>query len=282
MQSVHDGINAHRKAFKAGETKEEDPIPPVARAIAANARLICFDEFHVLDIADAMILMRLFTALFAEGVVLVATSNVLPDDLYMDGLNRQLFLPFIALLKANCDIATLDAAKDFRRDRLAHVGAYQTPLGKKADATMDEAWKLATAGEKAAPLQLMVRGHTVDIPAASNSAARFTFEELCAKPLGAADYMELASRFGTLFIDHVPELNYAKRNEAKRFIILIDVLYDNGNRLFLSAARGPDDIYQVPQGLKIGEFTRASSRLVQMTSVDWLEAWDKRRAELAA
>ena len=282
MQSVHDGINAHRKAFKAGETKEEDPIPPVARTIAAKAKLICFDEFHVLDIADAMILMRLFTALFSEGVVLVATSNVLPDDLYMDGLNRQLFLPFITLLKAHCDVETLDAAKDFRRDRLAHVGAYQMPLGPQADAAMDEAWKLATAGEKIASLDLMVRGHTVEIPSASKSAARFTFNELCAKPLGAADYIELADRFGTIFIDHVPTLDYAKRNEAKRFIILIDVLYDNGNRLFLSAERGPDDIYQVPQGLKVGEFTRASSRLVQMTSVDWLEAWDRRRAGMAA
>jgi cell division protein ZapE len=199
----------------------------------------------------------------------------------MDGLNRQLFLPFIALLKAHCDVETLDAAKDFRRDRLAHVGAYQTPLGPKADRTMDEAWRFATAGEHVARLDLMVRGHKVAIPAATKSAARFTFEELCAKPLGAADYMELAERYPTIFIDHVPELNYAKRNEAKRFIILIDVLYDNGNRLFLSAERGPDDIYQVPQGLKVGEFTRASSRLVQMTSVDWLEAWEKKR-EIAA
>jgi cell division protein ZapE len=277
MEDVHKRINAHRQAFKRGETKEEDPIPPVARSIASEARLISFDEFHVLDIADAMILLRLFKVLFEEGVTLVATSNVVPDHLYENGLNRALFLPFIDLLKAHCDIWNLDARTDYRRERLSQFSAYQTPLGPDADAAMDEAFALATAHEPVAPLVISVRGHDVHIPAASSTVARFTFDELCAKPLGAADYIELASRFPTLFVDHVPTLDYSKRNEAKRFIILIDVLYDNGNRLFLSAANPPDDIYRVPAGLKVGEFARASSRLVQMTSREWMQAWEKQK-----
>ena len=277
MQDVHERIHDHRQKYKRGETREEDPIPPVARALAANARLLCFDEFHVLDIADAMILSRLFKVLFEEGVVLVATSNVVPDQLYLDGLNRMLFLPFIDLLKAHCDIWSLDSRTDYRREKLSHFSAYQTPLGEVADMAMDEAFSLATSGERVEPVRLKVRGHNFDIPAASRSCARFSFDDLCARPLGAADYLELSSRYTTIFIDHVPTLEFAKRNEAKRFIILIDVLYDNGNRLFLSAANAPDDIYRVPQGLKVGEFTRTSSRLIEMTSVEWLEDWQKRQ-----
>ena len=282
MQDVHERIHAHRQAFKRGETREEDPIPPVARDLAAKARLICFDEFHVLDIADAMILSRLFRALFEEGVVLVATSNVVPDELYLNGLNRDLFLPFIELLKANCDVWSLDSRTDYRREKLSHFAAYQTPLGADADDAMDEAFALATAHEAVQPVRLVVRGHNFDIPLASSSSARFSFDDLCAKPLGAADYLELASRFGTIFIDQIPTLDFSKRNEAKRFIILIDVLYDTGNRLFLSAANPPDDIYRVPAGLKVGEFARTSSRLIEMTSVEWLATWEKRRVKDAA
>jgi cell division protein ZapE len=279
MQEVHERVHAHRQAFKRGETTEEDPIPPVARAIAKDTRLLCFDEFHVLDIADAMILSRLFKVLFEEGVVLVATSNSAPEELYFNGLNRELFLPFIQMLRENADIFNLDARTDYRREKLSHFAAYQTPLGKKADAAMDEAWGLATAHESAAPLRLHVRGHNFDIPLASPSCARFSFDNLCAKPLGAADYLELARRYGTIFIDHVPTLDFARRNEAKRFIILIDVLYDSHIRLFLSAANPPDDIYRVPAGLKAGEFARTSSRLIEMTSLAWLEAWAGRQAE---
>jgi cell division protein ZapE len=281
MQEVHARIHEHRQRYKRGETREEDPIPPVARDLAAKARLICFDEFHVLDIADAMILSRLFKALFEEGVVLVATSNVIPGDLYLNGLNRDLFLPFIGLLKANCDVWSLDSRTDYRREKLSHFAAYQTPLGDRADEAMDEAFALATAHETVLPVRLIVRGHNFDIPLASAACARFSFNDLCAKPLGAADYLELASRYGTIFIDHVPTLEFSKRNEAKRFIILIDVLYDSGNRLFLSAASPPDDIYRVPAGLKVGEFARTSSRLIEMTSVEWLAAWEKRREKAA-
>lgn len=276
MLEVHEMVHAHRQAFKRGETDEEDPIAPVARAIAKSVRLLCFDEFHVLDIADAMILSRLFKVLFEEGVVLVATSNSPPDELYLNGLNRELFVPFIKMLRDNTEVFNLDARTDYRREKLLHFAAYQTPLGKKADAAMDEAWGLATAGGVTAPLRLLVRGHNFDIPLASSDCARFTFDDLCAKPLGAADYLELARRFDTIFINHVPTLDFTKRNEAKRFIILIDVLYDNQNRLFLSAANPPDDIYRVPAGLKVGEFARTSSRLIEMTSLNWLEAFAKR------
>jgi cell division protein ZapE len=278
MQDVHERIHAQRQAFKLGTSREQDPVPPVARALAQECQLLCFDEFHVLDIADAMILSRLFTVMFDEGVVLVATSNVLPDDLYRDGLNRTLFLPFIDLLKANCDVWDLDARTDYRREKLMGFSAYQTPLGETADEAMDEAFALAIANEPVASITLKVRGHDLHVPIAGETVARFSFDDLCAKPLGAADYLELAKRYGTIFIDHVPTLDFSKRNEAKRFIILIDVLYDNGNRLFLSAERQPDEVYQVPAGLKVGEFTRASSRLVQMTSITWLEEWEERQS----
>ena len=221
-----------------------------------------------------MILLRLFNVLFAEGVTLIATSNVRPEDLYENGLNRALFLPFIDLLKAHCDIWNLDARTDYRRERLSHFAAYQTPLGIRADEAMEEAFALATAHQPVAPLTISVRGHDVHIPAASPSVARFTFDELCAKPLGAADYIELASRFPTLFVDHVPTLDYSKRNEAKRFVTLIDTLYDAGVRLVATSAKAPDGIY--PAGDHRFEFGRTVSRLKEMQSASW---WGKKIAE---
>ena len=277
MQDVHDRIFSHRQAFKRGETNEIDPIAPVARGLAKNARLLCFDEFHVLDIADAMILSRLFKTLFEEGVVLVATSNVAPDDLYFNGLNRELFLPFIALLMRHAGIFSLDAKMDYRRERLKSFGVYRNPLGAETDRAMDEAWSLVTAREAVAPKTIIVRGHKFDIPHAGFSAARFSFDDLCAKPLGAADYLALSHLYPTIFIDHVPLLDFSRRNEAKRFIILIDVLYDFGTRIFISAASAPDEIYQVKAGLKVGEFARTSSRLIEMASVSYLKAWQEKQ-----
>ena len=282
MQDTHERIHAHRQAFKRGENNEEDPIAPVARDLAREARLLCFDEFHVLDIADAMILSRLFKVLFEEGVVLVATSNLVPDDLYFNGLNRELFLPFIALLQRHADIFNLDARMDYRREKLKNMAIYRTPLSREADAAMDETWALVTAHENAVAKTIMVRGHKFDIPLSAPSAARFGFDDLCAKPLGAADYLALAKLYPTIFIDHVPHLDFSRRNEAKRFIILIDVLYDFGSRIFISAADAPDDIYSVKAGLKVGEFTRTSSRLIEMASEVYVAAWEKRRQEVAA
>jgi cell division protein ZapE len=277
MQDAHERIHAHRQAFKRGENNEEDPIAPVARDLAKAARLLCFDEFHVLDIADAMILSRLFKVLFEQGVVLVATSNVAPGDLYFNGLNRELFLPFIALLERYADVFNLDAKMDYRREKLKNMAIYRTPLGRRADLAMDEAWALVTAHEETAPKTIMVRGHRFDIPHSAPSAARFDFEDLCAKPLGAADYLALAKLYPTIFIDNVPHLDFSRRNEAKRFIILIDVLYDFGSRVFISAAAAPDDIYSVKVGLKVGEFARTSSRLIEMASEAYVSAWEKRR-----
>jgi cell division protein ZapE len=281
MQDVHERIHAHRQAFKRGENSEEDPIAPVARDLAKEARLLCFDEFHVLDIADAMILSRLFKVLFEEGVVLVATSNLVPDELYFNGLNRELFLPFIALLKQNADVFNLDAKMDYRREKLKNMAIYRTPLGAESDAAMDEAWALVTAHEDPAPKTVKVRGHRFDIPLCAPSAARFGFDDLCAKPLGAADYLALAKLCPTIFIDHVPHLDFSRRNEAKRFIILIDVLYDFGSRIFITAADAPDDIYSVKSGLKVGEFTRTSSRLIEMASEAYVAAWEKRHKDAA-
>ncbi len=277
MQDVHERVHAHRQAFKRGETREEDPIAPVARVLAKEIRVLCFDEFHVLDIADAMILSRLFKVLFEEGVVLIATSNVVPEDLYFNGLNRELFLPFIAMLKRTTDVFNLDAKMDYRRERLKSFSIYRSPLGRETDAAMDEAWALVTEQKHAEAKTVMVRGHRFDIPRAAHNAARFRFDDLCAKPLGAADYLTLAKLYPTIFIDHVPTLDFTRRNEAKRFIILIDVLYDYGSRVYISAVSAPDDIYQVKAGLKVGEFARTSSRLIEMASDSYLKMWQERQ-----
>jgi len=269
MADVHDRIARHREALKNGETKETDPIPPIAAALAREAWVLCFDEFAVTDIADAMILSRLFSALFAEGVVLVATSNVAPDDLYRDGLNRGLFEPFIDILKQHATVMRLDAGIDYRLEKLHRLPVYVTPLGPEADRMMDEAWLTATDGKDGREERLVVKGRSVVIPRAAGSAARFTFADLCSKPLGARDYMAIAGHFDTIFIDHVPVMDYSRRNEAKRFILLIDTLYDSRKRLFLSAEKEPDQLYHAKTGAEQFEFARTASRLVEMQSHDW-------------
>lgn len=272
MADVHERINQHRQALKRGETKQEDPIPPVADALAEQAWVLCFDEFTVTDIADAMILSRLFKALFERGVVLVATSNVLPDNLYRDGLNRQLFLPFIDLLKKHVEIVNLDARTDYRLEKLNRRPVYITPLGDEATALMDEAWELAIDHAVESSDIVVVKGREVHVPRAARRAARFTFADLCAKPLGALDYMMIIDRYDTIFIDDVPILDYARRNEAKRFIILIDTLYDNNVHTVISAAAPPDQIYVAKSGTEAFEFDRTASRLFEMQSADYLAA----------
>lgn len=272
MADVHERINAHRQALKNGDTKQEDPIPPVAEALAEQAWVLCFDEFTVTDIADAMILSRLFRALFERGVVLVATSNVAPDNLYRDGLNRQLFLPFVELLKTHVDVVSLDARTDYRLEKLNHLPVYLSPLGDETKRQMDAAWHAATDGAVVAPDSLKVKGHTVSIPQAARGTARFSFADLCSKPLGAADYMAIVERFRTIFIDDVPVLDYPRRNEAKRFIILIDVLYDNQVHLVMSAAASPDQLYHAKTGTEAFEFDRTASRLFEMQSEDYIAA----------
>ncbi|AZO10636.1 MULTISPECIES: cell division protein ZapE [unclassified Mesorhizobium] len=277
MADVQDRIQKHRAARKNGEVKEDDPIPPVARALAEEAWVLCFDEFSVADIADAMILSRLFSALFANGVVLVATSNVAPRELYRDGLNRQLFLPFIGLLERNAAVLTLDAEKDYRQEKLNRLPVYVTPVDEAADRALDEAWKAMTDGEPTSPVTLTLKGRHLVVPRAAGDAARFSFADLCEKPLGARDYLAIAARFSTVFIDHVPVLGEGKRNEAKRFILLIDTLYDHRMRLVMSAAAQPSELYTAKRGNEVFEFERTASRLVEMQSRDWLEGWAERR-----
>jgi cell division protein ZapE len=276
MADAHDRIQKHRLARKNGEAKEDDPIPPVAKALAEEAWVLCFDEFSVTDIADAMILSRLFSALFAEGVILVATSNVAPDDLYRDGLNRKLFLPFIDLLKPHTEVLALDGGKDYRLDRFNHLPVYMTPNGPDTDRKMDDAWDAVSHGLPEAPAEVTVKGRHVAVPRAAGASARFTFADLCEKPLAARDYLAIAARYDTIFIDHVPVLPEARRNEAKRLILLIDTLYDHQTRLVMSADTPPQDIYQGKRGTEAFEFQRTASRLMEMQGKEWLETWTER------
>lgn len=270
MAEVHERIGAHRDAVKAGSAKGDDPMPPVAAELAKTARLLCFDEFSVTDVADAMILSRLFKAMFAEGVVLVATSNVAPDDLYRDGLNRGLFLPFVDELKQHVDVVRLDAKEDYRLAAIGEENLYITPLGSEAKARMDEAWQVLLAGEKPSPASLSVKGRIVPVPAAGNGAARFSFEQLLRMPLGAQDFLAIAARFHTVMLDSVPVMAEAERNEAKRFITLIDALYDAGRRVVISAEAPVEGLYQAQVGTEAFEFARTISRLTEMRSADYL------------
>ncbi len=272
MADVHERIHAYRQKVAAGEVEDADPIPPVAADLVDLAWVLCFDEFSVTDITDAMILSRLFSELFRRGCVLVATSNVSPDDLYRDGLNRGLFLPFVELLKRRADIFNLDARTDYRLEKISRLPVYLSPLGSDADAAMDEAWRSVTGGKPVAADRLTIKGHHVDVPRAGAGAARFTFAELCARPLGASDYIALAARYHTIFIDGVPKLTGRSRNEAKRFITLIDTLYDHAVRLFVSADAAPGDLMQERTGTEAFEFDRAASRLFEMQSRDYLDA----------
>lgn len=274
MADVHERIHAHRQAFKKGETKQEDPIPPVAEALEKQAWVLCFDEFTVTDIADAMILSRLFSALFERGVVLVATSNVAPDNLYPNGLNRQLFLPFISILKTRVDVINLDSRTDYRLEKLDRQPVYLTPLGLKTDARMDEAWHVLTEGGLETAEVIKVKGRSIHLNRTVGKAVRVTFDELCAKPLAAADYLAIMARFRTMFIDHVPVLDLAKRNEAKRFILLVDTLYDQRARVIISAAATPDKLYSASSGTEAFEFDRTASRLFEMQSAEYLEAFE--------
>jgi len=270
MADVHARLHQWRQALKRGEVTGDDPIAPVAAELAREASLLCFDEFSVRDIADAMILGRLFTGLFAAGVVVVATSNVAPDDLYQDGLNRALFLPFIALLKERLDVVELAARADYRLEKLKRAPVYYTPLSPKADAALDAAFLALTGHERGAPTKIGLLGRELDVPQAIDGVARFDFDELCRRPLGPADYLKLAQRFHTIVLDRIPRLSESERNEAKRFVILIDALYDMRVKLIASAAGEPEMLYARTDGAEAFEFARAASRLYEMRSADYL------------
>jgi cell division protein ZapE len=260
MQEVHAGI---AKARAGGTT---DPVRPVADKVADSATLLCFDEMQISDITDAMLVGRLFERLFERGVVIVTTSNRAPDDLYKDGLNRNLFLPFIALIKERLEVHQLASATDHRLDRLQGAAVYHAPLGPEATAALDAAWERLARGP-GQPLTLTVQGRAVTLPAYRNGVARASFAELCGTPLGPADYLAIAEEIEVLILDGVPQLSRARNNEAKRFVTLIDALYEARVRLICSAAAEPDDLYVEGEGAF--EFGRTASRLHEMRSADW-------------
>jgi cell division protein ZapE len=264
MMDVHARIHAERQREGSG-----DPIPVVARALAEEARLLCFDEFQVTDVADAMILGRLFDRLFADGVTIVATSNTPPDRLYEGGLNRQLFLPFIEEIKQRLDVVELNGPTDYRLQRLSGVKVYLTPLGWEADAAMNEAWLRLTDTKYGRAVNLTVLGRKLFVPLAARGVARFTFDDLCIKPLAAPDYLAIAEEFHTVMLDHIPLLTPDMRNEARRFVVLIDTLYDEGVKLICSAAAAPEALY--PEGDGADAFRRTASRLAEMQSEDYLK-----------
>jgi cell division protein ZapE len=269
MADVHERVHAFRQEIKNGAS-EFDPIQRAAADIADESGLLCFDEFHVTDIADAMILGRLFTRLFELGVVMVATSNVAPNDLYKDGLNRSLFLPFTALLEKHCEVARLDARTDFRLEKLTGLPNWYVPADADAKAALDAAWRRLDGSDFGKPSELVVKGHTVRVPQAAMGVARFSFDDLCAQPLAAPDYLKIAHEFHTIIIDHIPVMDYARRNEAKRFIILIDTLYDHAVKLLASAEAEPDGLYIATEGYEANEFKRTASRLIEMRSQAYL------------
>ncbi|SDR63085.1 cell division protein ZapE [Rhizobiales bacterium GAS191] len=270
MADVHERIRIVRDKIKTGDIRNGDPIGPVAQTIAEESRLLCFDEFAVTDIADAMILGRLFTALFAQGVVLVATSNVEPDRLYEGGLNRALFLPFLKLLEERVETVRLEARADFRLEKLEGEQVWYCPADAAARAALDRVFMRLTGGAKPAALTLHVKGHAVKVPLQAQGVARFSFRDLCVDPLGASDYIALAQGFHTLIIDAVPVMNFDRRNHAKRFIALIDTLYERHVKLIASAESEPEALYVGDTGAEMFEFRRTASRLIEMRSRDYL------------
>jgi cell division protein ZapE len=270
MAEVHERIHGFRQNIARGEMADSDVIGLTAAAIFDQAWLLCFDEFHVTDIADAMILGRLFAKLFELGTVVVATSNVAPDDLYKGGLNRALFLPFIAQISAHMDVLRLDARTDFRLEKLAGVKMWLVPADPDADAALDRAWVTMTGNAPCRQRDISIKGRVLHVPCSAHGVARFSFADICEKPLAASDYLRLAHDYHTLMIDRIPVMDYAQRNAAKRFIALIDTLYDNAVKLMASAAADPVSLYRASDGFEANEFKRTSSRLIEMSSESYL------------
>jgi cell division protein ZapE len=270
MADVHERIYGFRQNIARGEIADGDVIGLTAASIFDHAWLLCFDEFHVTDIADAMILGRLFSKLFELGTVVVATSNVAPDDLYKGGLNRALFLPFIAQISDHMDVLRLDARTDFRLEKLAGVKMWLVPANRAADAALDKAWVKMTGNAPCKPRDISIKGRILHVPCSAHGVARFSFADICEKPLAASDYLRLAHDYHTIIIDHIPVMDYAERNAAKRFIALIDTLYDNAVKLMASAEADPVSLYVATDGNEANEFKRTSSRLIEMSSESYL------------
>ncbi len=260
MQEIHEGIHVAR------QHGIKDPIVQVAGRIADSAALLCFDEMQISDIADAMIVGRLFEKLFARGVIIVATSNRHPDDLYKDGLNRQLFVPFIEGIKDKLEVFHIADGDDHRQNRLSGKINYHTPLGELATRCLDKRWDIL-AGVPAKPMVLKLKGRNVVIPAFHNGVARASFDDLCGQPLGPGDFLAIAQAVRVLILDNIPILKAENQNEAKRFVTLIDALYESNVRLLCSADAEPENLYEKGKGAF--EFERTASRLNEMRSISW-------------
>src|SRR6266576_3128876 len=270
MAEVHERIYGFRQNIARGEIADGDVIALTAASIFEQAWLLCFDEFHVTDIADAMILGRLFSKLFELGTVVVATSNVAPDNLYKDGLNRALFLPFIAQIVEHMNVLRLDARTDFRLEKLTGVKMWLVPADRDADTALDKAWIKMTGNAACKPRDISIKGRILHVPCSADGVARFSFADICEKPLAASDYLRLAHDYHTIMIDRIPVMDYAERNAAKRFIALIDTLYDNRVKLMASAEADPLSLYVASEGNEASEFRRTASRLIEMGSESYL------------
>jgi cell division protein ZapE len=257
MQEVHAGLRDLRASGETG-----DPLPRLARNLARQAQVLCFDEFHVTDIADAMLLKGLFEALFEAGVVVVATSNWPPEDLYRDGLQRERFLPFIPLLKAHCGVVRLDSPQDYRLVQLGGQDLYLTPHTPENTARLEEIFRIFSNAAPEDAASLTILGRTVTVARAAGGAAWFDFPELCAQALGAADYLTLAEYFHSVVLVGVPVFDAATLDQAKRFQTLVDVLYESSTNLACTAAASPEML--CPAGPLAFAFQRTASRLQEM------------------
>jgi cell division protein ZapE len=266
--------DVHARLHRARQSQVQDALAPVAKAISSEARLLCLDEMQITDIADAMIVGRLFEGLLAGGTVIVTTSNLAPKELYRDGLNRQLFLPFIGLIEQRLEVVSLASATDYRLGRVKAHETFLTPLGPETDARLQDLWRRLTDTERGEPMEVDVLGRRLHVPQAAHGCARFLFSDFCEKPLGPPDYLALAHNFRTVFVEHIPALNPERRNEAKRFVLMIDTFYDARVRLVASSAQPPEGIY--PAGDHAFEFGRTVSRLKEMQSASW---WGKKIVE---
>lgn len=274
MQDVHARIHAFRQAER--KKNNDDPVPPIAAELAGEARLLCFDEFAVTDVADAMILARLFTGLFEQGVTVVATSNVAPDDLYAHGLNRSWFLPFIDLVKTRMKIVHLASETDHRMARLSAADLYFS--GQDSAAGFERVWRDMTGEQPVEPAVITRQGRDMRFETASGGMLRASFAELCERPLGSGDYLALTDRFHSFFLEDIPRMSASDRNAAKRFIALIDTLYDRQCLLVAKAETRPAGLYPVDHGTEAFEFRRTISRLQEMQAQEWRDTANAARA----
>lgn len=261
MQEVHSKLHLARQAG------QEDALIPVVDELSKGLRVLALDEMQITDITDAMIVGRFFEALMARDVVVVTTSNRHPSELYKNGLNRQLFVPFIDMIQDKLVVHCLDSERDYRQDRLIGAQTYFTPLGPQSRAAMDDLWAQLAGDEPAGALDLVVKARTISLPQFTNGVARASFHDLCGAALGPGDYLEIANAVRVLFIDGIPSLGRANFNMAKRFVTLVDALYEARVQVIASAAAAPDYLYLEGEGAF--EFERTASRLMEMQSADW-------------